>query len=826
MNFANILRWFIPNKTNKIINEFNQIVKKINELSQKYSSFSDYELKLKTDAFKNKLLNGETLDDILIEAFATVREASKRVLGLYHFDEQLLAGIALFKGMMVEMKTGEGKTLSATTATYLHALSGRPVHVATVNDYLAKRDADEMGRLYSFLGLSCDAVLENMNIYEKKQVYAKDIIYATGSTLGFDYLRDNMAMRIDEVVQRELSFVLVDEADKLIDDGRTPLIISSASEKNVDYYYYVADLIRRLNPDDYEVDLKRKSVVLTEKGIERIDEFLFQDGKLEQGVSLYHSDNLEYMHAITQCLKAFTLFKKNVDYIVHNNEVLLIDEMTGRVLEGRRLSEGLHQAIEAKERVRIHPEGEIGASISYQRFFALYEKFSGMSGTCLSEAEEFYDLYKVDTIAIPTHKKVIRIDELDAIYATFEEKFVAILDAVCEAHSRRQPVLLITNNVESSELFAKGLRSRKLKFNMLNAKFHKEESLIIAEAGMPGSITLATNMAGRGTDIQLGGNYDMRVRKLREQGMSEAEIVAKKEQILAEIAKQRKVVIEAGGLFVIGTERNESRRVDDQARGRAGRQGDPGRSRFYISCDDQLLKIYGASWIYRMLATPGEVVKDPMITAQIEKAQNTIEANNFESRKYNLKYDLVLDKQRTMIYDFRRKYLFDDNMKDQVKVFIQHNFDKLNELSDNKNYIEYFKSIFGIQFDDINEAKDLVFEKFEKLSPYLKYFKMILLRELDTLWQRHLTQVSYLREIVSLRQSAQKDPLTEFQIEAYKLFAVLLDEFRDNSLRIFFNILNEDFTELKNEEKDDSNNDSFDDFKNVFTADFDSLSDE
>lgn len=760
------------------------VVAKINALREDFVKLSNSELQAKTLEFRSRVKNGESLEDILIEAFATVREASRRVLGLEHYDEQLMAGIALHRGCMTEMKTGEGKTLAATTAVYLNSLAGKSVHIATVNDYLAKRDADEMGRIYSFLGVTCGALLENMSTSQRQAIYSLDVVYAMGSTFGFDYLYDNMAMSVKQLRQRGLHFVIVDEADKLIDDGRTPLIISNPSEDSLEYYSYLMDLVRQLSPEDYEIDRPDRSVAFSEVGLNKINSLLQADGVVDSGETLYSSGQLNFVHGLNQCLYAQVMLTKNVDYIVDKTgAVLLIDEHTGRILDGRRLSDGLHQAIEAKENVRIHSEGRTSASISYQKFFGLYSKFSGMSGTCLSESEEFYEIYGVDTISIPTHRPVIRIDQDDEIYVDFDDKFDAIIKEVKLANEKSQPVLLITGSVEFSEIFSSKFRKLGWKHNVLNAKRHKEEADIIAQAGMPGAITIATNMAGRGTDIQLGGNFDMQVRLMRESGLSEAEIEAKKPEVSSKIKLAKKVVLEAGGLFVIGTERNESRRVDDQARGRAGRQGDPGKSKFMISLDDPLMKNFSNSNWFKRVMTRGEPIHDPFITRQVARAQRAVEARSFDQRKYLLKYDSVLDEQRRMIYDFRTKYLFDEDLTYQLEKFVNEKINLLN-VSEDPLALASFNELFSVQGSSNSEAIDLVLHKMKLVGS--AFFKRVLLSTLDGLWSQHLSNLSYIRQITSLRAHGQKDPLTEYKIEASRLFEKLLEKFVNESLFLAF----------------------------------------
>lgn len=777
-------------KNAKKLDEFMVLVEKIDALSEKFAKLSDEDLKMKTTYFKQRLAIGDSLDSLLVEAFATVREAAKRTIGLYHYKVQLLGGIALHNGMMTEMKTGEGKTLVATLAAYLNALTGKSVHVATVNDYLAKRDADEMGRIYKFLGLTCNALLENMNSNQRRSVYESDIVYVTSSQLGFDYLKDNMVYDPKKLVMRDLYFVIIDEADKLIDDGRTPLIISNPGEIKGDIYGWVSDIVLGFNKEHYVADEKMKNVILTEDGIAYFESVLVKEGVIKEGETVYGSDHLEIIHALNQCLNAHFLYRKDIDYIVKNGEVLLIDEMTGRILDGRRLSEGLHQAIEAKEKVEIHNESLTSASISYQKFFCLYEKISGMSGTCVSEADEFKVIYGVDTIAIPTHKAVIREDLDDRIYMTFEEKLDAIVKEVKEAHEKHQPILLITGSVAYSDIFSAHFSKIGLKHRVLNARFHKEEAEIIAEAGMPGAITIATNMAGRGTDIQLGGNLDMHVRKLREKGLSEVEIDGRLSEIKKEISKNREISLKAGGLYVIGTERNESRRVDDQARGRSGRQGDIGKSVFFLSFDDDLMRKFGnakamQAWAPMLGVEKGEEIKHPRFTKAVENAQKSIEANNFDSRKHMFKYDEVLSNQLDMVYFYRRKFLFEIELKEQFYSMVNEILKNLEVLykEDKNAYFEKINDIFEIKATDFTGGFELdkkkILEKAAKRESDVEssQMKMVFLSSIDELWEKHLTNLGYLRQVTNLRSYAQKDPLTEYKKDGYALFEQFLQDF-------------------------------------------------
>jgi|GEM_PF-7257 len=818
--FKSIYKKIIPSLNAKKLREFWKIVHKIDALEPKYSQLSDSELQAKTVEFRKRLENGETLDDLLIEAFATVRETSRRVLGKFHFQEQLLGGISLHKGMMAEMKTGEGKTLVAALPSYLNALTGKGVHVVTVNDYLAKRDADEIGQIHRFLGLSTGCILETLDDVQRKRVYACDVVYATNNQLGFDYLRDNMKYEKLKVCQRGLNYAIIDEADSvLIDEARTPLIISGPSDRTSDACAWIAEIIEHMQPEDYEKDEKMRTATLTEVGIEKLEGLLRLEGMLAEGGSLYEVDNIEMVHGINQALRAKTLYKRDIDYMVKDGKVLIIDEFTGRILDGRRYSDGLHQAIEAKERVEIQMENQTMASITFQKYFALYNRISGMSGTCIGESEEFKEIYKVETIAIPTHMPMIRKDMDDEIYRTFEEKFDAILAEIKKAQERQQPVLLVTGSIEASDVFSKGFTAQGFKHQVLNARYHKEEAEIISEAGVPGGITIATNMAGRGTDIQLGGNLQGRINKLRLEGLSEAEIEVKIPQIRREIEAAREVVLKAGGLYVVGTERNESRRVDDQARGRSGRQGDPGQSKFFLSLDDSLIRIFGSSdrlakWLVRLGLKHGEAITHPYISRAIEKAQNSVEARNFDWRKNVFKYDQVLDEQRRMIYKYRNKFLgldefaveegsVDTNpLVAQLRMFTEYKLDELKSLFlnpeiglDLKDLHQECVRLFGLDLDfghsedAFEDMKKQVMMKFDSLSLlHGSSLKMILLQILDDLWKDHLHMLDILRQNVNLKAYAQKDPLNEYKKEAFLMFERLLNRFRDDVLAFFFHL--------------------------------------
>lgn len=821
MFWKRIFRFFTH--ADRKLRQMGGTARKIAALQSEYAAYSDDQLKNKTAEFKKQLAAGAILDDLLIPAFACVRETSKRVLGMFHFEEQLIGGIALHNGMMAEMKTGEGKTLVATLPAYLNALAGLGVHIVTVNDYLAKRDADEMGQVYGFLGLTTGCIVESLDDFQRKKVYACDIVYATNNQLGFDYLKDNMKLSKMQVCMRGLNYAIIDEADSvLIDEARTPLIISGQSEKTDDSYCWVSQIVSHLLELDYEKDEKQRSVTLTESGIEKIEHLLRLEGMLEPNATLYDVQNIELVHNINQSLKAYTLFRKDIDYIVKDEKVYIIDEFTGRVLEGRRYSDGLHQAIEAKENVEIQMENHTQASITFQRYFALYGKIAGMSGTCIGESEEFSEIYNVLTIEIPTHKPMIRQDLDDEIYRTFDEKFAAIVKELKEVHAKQQPVLVITGSVEASEIFSRGFSEIGLPYKVLNARHHKEEAEIIADAGMPGAITIATNMAGRGTDIQLGGNLRMKLKRLRLQGLSEAEIEAVRPSVEKEIARARDIVIKAGGLYVLGTERNESRRVDDQARGRAGRQGDVGKSKFFLSLDDNLIRIFGNSgklntWLVRFGMKSGEAIVHPYISRAIAKAQKAVEARNFDWRKNVFKYDQVLDEQRRLIYKYRNKFLEEVDILEQMEMFVRFRLNQLEAyyLGEQLMYASLHKEVLRLFDLDINfehnsaqaleiseKLRSLVMEKFHCIAnEHASSLKMILLRIIDDLWQNHLHTLEGLRQNVNLKAYAQKDPLTEYKKEGFVIFETMLDNFRDNAISFFFHL---PFNDVANDVQDRS----------------------
>src|SRR5438045_703208 len=668
--FAAVAKSIFGSANDRYVRSLGKYVDAINGFEPNISALSDDELKSQTEVFRQRLANGEKLDSLIPEAFATVREAAIRTLGQRHYDVQLIGGIALHRGEIAEMKTGEGKTLVATLAVYLNALEGKGVHVVTVNDYLARRDAEWMGQIYRFLGMSVGVIVPNMSDAEKVAAYGSDITYATNNELGFDYLRDNMKYSRDQMVQRPFNFAIVDEVDSiLIDEARTPLIISGPTDDKSDLYISVDGLVKTFQPSDYDLDEKPKSVVLTEDGTEKAERMLEAEGLIE-GRNLYDIANTQVVHHLNQALKANVMFKKDIDYIVKDGKVVIIDEFTGRMMDGRRWSDGLHQAVEAKEGVVIEPENQTLASITFQNYFRMYPKLAGMTGTAMTEAEEFADIYRLEVIEIPTNEPCIRADNDDEVYRTKREKFDAIVEQVLECRKRQQPVLCGTVSIEKSEALSALFKNHKIPHNVLNARYHEQEALIIAQAGRPGNVTIATNMAGRGTDIQLGGNLDMRLKSDLAEIEDPAQREARAAEIRAEIDAAREVVREGGGLFVIGSERHESRRIDNQLRGRSGRQGDPGASKFFVSLQDDLMRIFGSqrmdSMLQRLGLQEGEAIIHPWVNKALEKAQQKVEARNFDIRKNLLKFDNVQNDQRKVIFDQRVDLMKDESVAETV----------------------------------------------------------------------------------------------------------------------------------------------------------------
>jgi preprotein translocase subunit SecA len=785
----------------------------INAEEAAVEALSDDDLKARTDWLRGRLEAGESLDDLLIDAFATVREAAKRTLGQRHFDVQLLGGMVLHKGMISEMKTGEGKTLVATLAVYLNALRGEGVHVVTVNDYLAERDAGWMGQVYKYLGLTVGVIKHGMNDDERRAAYACDVTYATNNELGFDYLRDNMKFTLDDMVQRPFNFAIVDEVDSiLIDEARTPLIISGPTEDLGDLYAAVNKLIPLLAEDDFEKDEKARAATFTETGIENMETLMRDAGLLQEG-SLFDIHNVALVHHANQALRAHVLFEKDVDYIVKDNQVIIIDEFTGRMQEGRRYSEGLHQALEAKEGVTIQNENQTLASITFQNYFRLYPKLAGMTGTAMTEAGEFAEIYKLEVVEIPTNVPVARVDHDDEVYRTVDEKYAAIVEQIQDCHARQQPVLVGTVSIEKSEQLAAALKKANIKHYVLNARYHEQEAHIIAQAGRPGGVTIATNMAGRGTDIQLGGNLEMRLAQDidAEPGSEKYEAAAAK--IREEIQRDRDIVLAAGGLFVLGTERHESRRIDNQLRGRSGRQGDPGTSKFYLSLQDDLMRIFGYERIDGMLQKlgleQGEAIVHPWVNKALEKAQSKVEARNFEIRKNLLKFDDVMNDQRKVIYEQRKELMAAEQVADDI-VEMRHQVidDMVSTAIPEKAYADQWdidllheevRRVFGIDLPVKEWAKEegiadqeicerltditnrMMAEKAANVGPDVMRMveKSLLLQLLDQSWKEHLLTLDHLRQGIGLRAYAQRDPLNEYKREAFDLFEQMLEGLRD-----------------------------------------------
>ena len=797
----------------RFIKSLHSTVDAINAAEVQLESLDDAALRDRTDWLRQRLADGESQDDVLVDAFATVREAAKRTLGQRHYDVQLLGGMVLHQGKISEMKTGEGKTLVATAAVYLNALEGKGVHVVTVNDYLAKRDSEWMGQVYKLLGLSVGCIVHGLNDEERRKQYAADVTYGTNNEFGFDYLRDNMKFDLEEMVQRQFNFAIVDEVDSiLIDEARTPLIISGPTDDFSEMYFKIDKLIPQLVEEDYEKDEKHRNVTLTELGTEHIEQMLQEAGILEGG-GLYDAQNISTVHHVNQALRAHTLFHRDKDYIVKDGKIVIIDEFTGRMMEGRRYSEGQHQAIEAKEGVTVQQENQTLASITFQNYFRLYPKLSGMTGTATTEAGEFAEIYSLEVIEIPTNKPMVRNDQDDEVYRSKREKFDAILTQIEDCKKQQQPVLVGTVSIESSEELSSVLKKRKIKHNVLNARHHEQEAHIIADAGEPGAVTIATNMAGRGTDIQLGGNLEMRIqRELAEvsnQNVRNKKIAAIEE----EIKEKKKVVLDAGGLYVLGTERHESRRIDNQLRGRAGRQGDPGDSKFFVCLEDDLMRIFGSERMDTMLRKlgleDGEAIIHPWINKALEKAQQKVEARNFDIRKQLLKYDDVMNDQRKVIYEQRKDLMRTEDVssdvtdmrhqivEDLVATCIPEN--AYAEQWDTDSLHEECTRLFGIDLpiadwaaeegiadEEIEhrinaEVDKLIAKKAVDYGPELMRMaeKSLLLQILDQCWKEHLLQLDHLRQGISLRAYAQRDPLNEYKSEAFTMFEQMLGNVRE-----------------------------------------------
>jgi preprotein translocase subunit SecA len=789
----------------KELDRIKPLIEAINNQEVNFKALKDEEFKEKTFLLKKNIQEGRKIDSIIPEAFALVRESAKRVLNERHYDVQLIGGIFLHEGKIAEMKTGEGKTLVSTLPAYLNALAGKGVHVVTVNDYLAKRDSGWMGKVFNFTGLSTGCITNELEDEERKKNYNCDITYATNNELGFDYLRDNMKYDLAEMVQRDHHYCIVDEVDSiLIDESRTPLIISGRSEDKSNFYILANKFINKLQKTDYEIDEKNKNAILTDVGIDKIEKLAIHEGILKNN-NFYDPENLNLVHHVNQALKANFLFNKDVDYIVRENRVQIIDEFTGRVLGGRRFSDGLHQSIEAKENVEIQEENQTLASITYQNYFRLYKKLSGMTGTALTEAEEFFDIYKLNVVAIPTNRPMIRKDYNDQIFRTEKEKYLAITNKIIECHSTGQPVLVGTTSIEKSEKISKNLNEKQIKHSVLNAKQHEKEAKIVAEAGKIGAITIATNMAGRGTDIQLGGNKDFK----------DDDNQKNSEQILEDKNKVKSL----GGLFIIGTERHESRRIDNQLRGRSGRQGDPGSSIFYISLEDELMRIFGANSIDGMLKKLGlkenESIDHPWINKAMERAQQRVEGRNFDIRKTLIKFDDVMNDQRQVIFSQRLKILKSTDIADTLKSFLDEVIDdllkvkKIYQTTNDKNiFLSSIKNISGnVMSDDelinlANNDDDQFKEKIQNLfnSKHKERIslvgvnenndieKRIFLQIIDFSWRSHLQYLEQLRQVIGLRSYGQKDPLSEFKKEAFSLFEGLLEKIKIDVIKFMLNL--------------------------------------
>jgi preprotein translocase subunit SecA len=826
MGFGTIAKKVFGTPNDRKIKATRPLVEKINALEPEFQALGDDALKAKTAEFRERHAKGESLDDLLPEAFANAREAARRTLGLRPFDVQLMGGIFLHQGNISEMKTGEGKTLMATLPVYLNALTGRGVHVVTVNDYLARRDAEWMGLVYHALGLSVGVVIPGMEEAAKKVAYDADVTYATNNELGFDYLRDNMKSDLAQVLQRDHYFAIVDEVDSiLIDEARTPLIISGPSQDRSELYIRIDKLIPKLTPEHYDLDEKQRTTTLTEEGNEFVERRLREMELLAQDATLYDPESTNIVHHVNQALRAHVLFQRDKDYIVRNGEVVLIDEFTGRMMTGRRLSEGLHQAIEAKEGVGIRPENVTLASVTFQNYFRLYEKLAGMTGTAATEADEFFEIYKLGVVEVPTNMPVIRKDHDDQVFRTAREKYEAIVAEIRRAHEAGQPILVGTTSIEKSEALSEMLKAAKVPHNVLNARYHEQEAEIIAEAGVPGAVTIATNMAGRGTDIQLGGNVDMRVvseLEAAEKAGQPRDPAALRAEIAAEVAEAKARVLAAGGLYVLATERHESRRIDNQLRGRSGRQGDPGRTNFYLSLEDDLMRIFGSERLDSMLGKlgmkEGEAIVHPWVNKALEKAQGKVEARNFDIRKNLLKFDDVMNDQRKAIFAQRREIMESQDLS-EVARDMRHQVveDLVAEHVPARAYADQWdidglaaqlRQVFGLELpvaawaeeegvDDeairerlLKATDEQMAEKAARYGPETMRAieKQVLLQTIDQNWRDHLVTLDHLRSVVGFRGYAQRDPLNEYKSEAFQLFEGLLNRLRVEVTRMLAHV--------------------------------------
>lgn len=832
-----IAKKLFGSENDRKLKKLRPIVDRINALEPQMEALSDEALKNQTELFKKRLEQGETLDDLLEEAFATVREAAKRTLGQRHYDVQLIGGISLHRGLIAEMRTGEGKTLVSTLAAYLNALSGRGVHIVTVNDYLARRDAEWMGQIYNFLGITVGCINNHEPISPaRKEAYNADITYGTNNEYGFDYLRDNMKLSVNDMAQRGHVYAIIDEIDSiLIDEARTPLIISGPTEDRAELYRQMDEIIPLLDAGGYDLDEKARTATFNEEGTEQLEQVLRERGMLE-GDSLYDIENVTVVHHANQALKAHRLYVADKDYIVKEGEVVLIDEFTGRMMQGRRLSEGLHQAIEAKEKVDIQSENQTMASVTLQNYFRLYEKLSGMTGTAETEAGEFEEIYKLDVLVIPTNRPIQRIDIEDVIYRTEDEKFMAIVDEIAECKKKGQPMLVGTVSIEKSEKLSRFLTEKDVEHRVLNARHHEQEAEIVAQAGVPGAVTIATNMAGRGTDIQLGGNADMQIEAATEGVTDEAERERIAENIQSEVASLKEQALKAGGLYVLGTERHESRRIDNQLRGRTGRQGDPGTSKFYLSTEDDLMRIFGGERLKSMMGKmgweEGEELTNRFMTKAVERAQGKVEARNFDIRKNLLKFDDVMNDQRKTIFEQRMEFMTDEDVSDVIEDFRDQLCEDLIEkyvpkrayaeqwdidglkgavqeaglmgtfevegqpALTNDFPLEAWAAEEGIADEEMTKRlKDVTQSAYEQLTAGIsddelhRVEKQVLLQVIDRNWREHLQQLDALKSVIGMRAYGQRDPLNEYKSEAFSLFDKLLISLREDVTAAMFRTL-------------------------------------
>jgi preprotein translocase subunit SecA len=845
---SKIIKSVFGSRNDRLIRSYTARANEISKMEKSLISLSDTELKAKTSYFKSKLNEGVSLDSLLVEAFAVCREASKRVLEMRHFDVQLIGGMALFDGKISEMRTGEGKTLVATLPAYLVALTGKGVHIVTVNDYLATRDAEWMGRIYEFLGLSVGVTVSGMTQEEKAIAYASDITYGTNNEYGFDYLRDNMVTEKEHKVQKGLNFAIVDEVDSiLIDEARTPLIISGQADDQIDLYKDLDDIPEKLDKQheegeegDYFVDEKGRQINLSDAGFEKAERLLEEKNLLKKGESLYDATNIGLLHHLIASLKAHNLFEKDQHYVVQNNNVIIVDEFTGRLMPGRRWSEGIHQAIEAKEGVQIEPENQTLASITFQNYFRMYKKLAGMTGTADTEAFEFKQIYDLETLIVPTHKEMVRKDHQDQIYRTVEEKFEAVVSDIQARHKGGQPVLVGTTSIENSEKLSEYLRAKNIEHQVLNAKHHEKEAEIIAQAGSPGVVTIATNMAGRGTDIVLGGNVKHIINKIREENLNDIDREKKIDDVLSDWRKQNQKVIEAGGLHIVGTERHESRRIDNQLRGRSGRQGDPGSSRFYLAMDDSLLRIFAGEKmkaIMDKLGVPrGEAIEAGMVSRSIESAQRKVENRNFDIRKQLLEFDNVANEQRKILYQQRNEVLDSSSLSELVsslrrgtiqaivrdyvpKESIEEQWDLSSLEQELKKYsLEMNLKVMVDKKEELGE-EDLLEEVCKKAdekygeklkivgdSIFHSFEKAVILQTIDIGWREHLAALDHLRQGIHLRGYAQKDPKQEYKREAFQLFESFLESVRNEVTSILMNVEVEQAEQIAGEMQDNLEN--------------------